>query len=150
MQNKVPPCHLQQGKQPFLYGLVRPSIKCEKVNQYISMPLQIGEVAFSRNINWRNLYSNTKSFSVCRLLWWKLVLKKLFVEHVIIPTEPAAGRDGVKKRKPFKLSFFIKVCTVMMNVGYLQIVFIEFIWFYSSLSCYSISNFLDSSLLVIL
>ena len=124
-----------------MYGLVGPSIKCEKVNQYISMPSQIGEVAFSRNINWIKLYSNTKSFSVCRLLWWKLVLKKLFVEHVIIPTEPAAGRDGVIKRKPFKLSFFIKVCTVMMNIGYILIVFIEFIHSYSNLSCYSISKF---------
>ena len=78
------------------------------------------------------------------------MLKKLFVEHVIIPTEPAVGRDGVMKRKPFKLSFFVKVCTVMMNIGCLRIVFIEFIWFYSSLSCYSISNFLDSFLPVIL
>ena len=39
----------------------------------------------------------------------KLVLKKLFVEHVIIPTDPIISKDGIKKRKPFKLSFLSKV-----------------------------------------
>ena len=39
----------------------------------------------------------------------KHFLKKLFVEQVIIPTDPIISKDGIKKRKPFKLSFLSKV-----------------------------------------
>ena len=36
-ENKVSPCH----QLPLLYGIIGPSIKCEKVDQYSSMLIQL-------------------------------------------------------------------------------------------------------------
>jgi len=44
---------------------------------------------------------------VCRLEWFGLELKKLYVEHVIMPGEVNTHTGN---RKPQKITTFIKVC----------------------------------------
>ena len=41
-----------------------------------------------------------------------LVLRKLFIEHVIISTKPFEARDGAKKLNPIRPLVLIKVCDV--------------------------------------